>query len=442
MNKGILCATCNGTFSPLDLLLKNQLNMINGLLGVRPDHDDEPQTAHVDSPIGTLAVDHAGRPNYARPVLVGERPHEDGRKIVEMKFSNQKQVDAWLAKQRKAGLNPVQLRRTEASHYLPGPFRIEWSFGGAEAFREIGRIALNFVATAWPERARATELRPFKDWVLGQRVTAGLEPKHVWYADDSMGALPDATFEFGHQILVVFDAQRGEAYGRVRFFSTFDLCVWFGAVTTDETVATLYEIDPLADHPPNDLIVTPMRRFPVVARRAASEEENVGEQLRARMRTLLDRIQDRQWRFDTVGLLGTLNATRLLTQRRRMEAIRELLEPHTGRVLMLAREVAEHFRALANADPTNEAAEIVADGLAHCLTTDSASTDGLSPQARAAIALGTLTLAITLATELERNDLTDDQLREYLCGGLGMHAVGTALTDQIAAALQQLEADS
>ena len=43
VNKGIYCGTHNNGFSPLAAILSSQLTAVNALLGVRPDHSDEPR---------------------------------------------------------------------------------------------------------------------------------------------------------------------------------------------------------------------------------------------------------------------------------------------------------------------------------------------------------------------------------------------------------------
>jgi hypothetical protein len=443
MNKGILCGPCNQGFSPLDALLKDQLQLINGLLGVRSDRHDEPQAAVVETVQGAIAIDQTGRPSFAAPAVLCERPHDEaGRKVVEVRFSSQKQVDEWYAAQRKLGLSPKMINRQEGTRYVIEPLPVEWSFGGAEAFREIGRIALNFVAHAWPDRARIPELQPFKKWVLGERVLADSDRKHVWYADDVASTMPAPPFEFGHQVLVVFDAERGAAYGTVRFFSTFELRVWFGEVHTQQTVCELYDIDPLAEHPPDDLRVSTPTLYPRIEPRVASHIENVNDVLRPRMAELFCRIQDRQWTLSTVGLLEALNGTRSLAPDQRLRKIAELLEPHHARVLTLAREVAADFRRRANADSSNVAVDLVATGFEQILAADRERPDGLSQQVRAALGLGTVGLVVAIGTELTTSDLTAERLRLYLDGGLGMHAVGTRLIEPLMKALEDFEAES
>jgi hypothetical protein len=436
MNKGILCGTCNEGFSGLDAKLSQQLAIINGLLGVRGDHDDGPKGARVPSSEGTLTLDATGQPAYAEPVVLCEQPLDDGRKIVQVRFADERQMQDWVKEQHKAGLMPKQLRREEGTRFVVESLPVEWSFGGPEAFREIGRIALNFLAHRWPELARDPGLRPFKDYVQGTCVLGVDEPRHVWYAELDAPALPDSCFDFGHQVLIAFDAERRIAYGRVRFFSTFDLCVSFGPVAVGTSCAVLYDIDPHADHPPDDLRESTPDTWPSFVEPPTESTKDLSDLLGSRVLALMVRIEDRQWHLGTAGLLDAINGTRALVGIDRIERLRELLRPHLGRVLLLAREVSAEFHRRAQAvDGDAAAAQLVAQGFEQRLAPDPASADGLSKVARASLELGLHGLAEGLAEELNAGALDDARLRLFLAGGPGMHAIGTALIKSIYQAL-------
>jgi hypothetical protein len=137
MNKGILCGACNGKFSALDDHLSRQLNVINGLIGVRPDRHDQPRPARVDSPEGVLLIDHEGRPSFADPRVVADEPLPDGRRRVSVTFGDEQQAQEWIAAQRATGLDVKQEQRHQRQRFLDS-VRVEWAFGGDEAFREIG----------------------------------------------------------------------------------------------------------------------------------------------------------------------------------------------------------------------------------------------------------------------------------------------------------------
>jgi hypothetical protein len=68
MNKGILCGACNEKFGALDGKLSSQLELINGMIGVRPDHALAPRKAKVSDPLSgsRLKSTGAARPRKLR----------------------------------------------------------------------------------------------------------------------------------------------------------------------------------------------------------------------------------------------------------------------------------------------------------------------------------------------------------------------------------------
>ncbi|WP_249344897.1 hypothetical protein [Corallococcus exiguus] len=428
MNKGILCGPCNNKFSPLDDLLSSQLGFLNGVIGVRPDWADVPRLADVDSADGPLRIDHAGRPTFAEPRVVSDVPSSDGRRMVSMEFAGERQFQEWLDAQRAEGFQVQQVQRGEESQrYISEPIRVQWSLGGNKAFREIGRIALNFFAHRWPDAARSASLRPFKDWVEGTRNLSDGEPRFVWYAPADAFDLPNAAFNFGHQVLLSLDEQG--AYGRVRFFSAFDLFVWFGPLPGVASEAVVYDINPLAEHPPDDVQATNLGRLvvPESITPPTTDTQNLEDFLTAKFRGLMKRVEDHQWLNATRGLLDALNATHRVSVRERRPLVQALLEPHLGRVLFLARQVAEDFRRSAH-DPASLA---LADALESMLVPDATSPDGLSQVARASLHLGFVALVDVITNELTAGPLTDERLCALLSGGHGAHAVGRVLVEQV-----------
>ena len=329
INKGILCGKCNAKFSPLDSLLEVQLAFLNGVLGVRSDHAETPKLVRGESASSPIAFDSTGTPSLPCPRTESTEPLPNGWRRVRTSFANEKQVQQWLAEQKAAGLDVKVLDRAERRTFVLDPVVVTWNFGGTEAFREIGRIALNSLAHKWPNRARAGELRAFKDFVEGKRLPAANDARFVWYASADVPEFQASPFAFGHQVLIALESER--AYARVRFFSTFDLCVAFGDLTTTERDAVIYDIDPLVERPPDDLresvpTMLPGWVVPPVTDSVTSLEESASP----RLRVLLDRVAERQWAAHTAGLLDSINATLPLSTYERAAAIGRLLAPHLG----------------------------------------------------------------------------------------------------------------
>jgi hypothetical protein len=435
MNKGILCDTCNQGFSPLDAVLSQQLNFINGLIGVRPDRAASPAPARVEHNGQSLTIDHGGKPAIAAPRIIAEGPGTDGRQLVTVEFGSEKQVQEWIEKNRQAGRTVKKVQRSTGRRFVE-TIPVEWSFGGDNTFRELARVAMNFLAHRWPYTARDPALHLFKNFVVGKDVLSDGDPRVVWYAGADAFPLPKPVFPFGHQILIVQCAGSGETYSRVRLFATFDVWVWFGRVENPAPGAVLFDINPLADRAPNDIAESELQvdGFPNAIDRPTSYDRSEDDLLRENFRQLLARITSRQTEVHVERLLADVNATSALTYRERIARMTDVLTPEVGHILFLGRFVAKQFRDAARDDLTR----LVADQLDAMLTTDESSPDGLTDLARASVTLATRSLSEAIAKELEQGVLTAERLRLFLAGGLGAHAVATALCRPMLDALRGL----
>jgi hypothetical protein len=432
MNKGILCGKCNEKFSALDSLLESQFAFLNGAIGVRPDHAEAPKLVTGSSASGPIAFDHTGTPTLPGPRTESEEVRPDGRRWVRTRFANEKQVQQWFAGQKAAGLDVRVISREAHRSFVLDPIVVTWTFGGDEAFREVGRIALNFLAHKWPDHARAANLRPFKDFVEGTCLPAANEPRFVWYAPADVPEIQTSPFAFGHQVLVVLESER--AYARVRFFSTFDLCVAFGPLTTSEPSAAIFDIDPHAARPPDDLRESAPTTLPGwVVPPTADGVTSLEELVSVRLQTLLEQVAARQWATYTEGLLESINAVVALPQGDRPAAIRGLLDPYIGLVLQLGRNAAHDFRRRFASD---ELGSTAADSLDSMLAIDDLATDGLTPVARTVLRLAMSGLALAISSELDVSSLTRERLWTWLSGGAGTRAVGSVLIDLLMRAME------
>jgi hypothetical protein len=447
MNKGILCGTCNEAFSPLDAALARQLSDLNGLIGVRRDRDDEPRPARAQGDEGGLLIDHLGKPSLDGPRVVRDEQLPDGKRAVSVEFPDNQTAQRWVAEQRALGRDVQTLRRSAGQRFAARGAAISWSFGGDDAFREVGRIALNFLAHQWPDVARRPDLKSFKRFVRGPsrfrcallRVVQWVYPRHfaakpqrVWYAPADAFPMPTSPFGFGHQVLLkIGDAC---AYARVRFFLAFDLFVWFGPLRGGvKPAAIIVDIDPLADRAPDDVRFSELRHetLPATIDRPG-EHRDVGDLLRARMLELLSRIEDHQWSASTAGLLDQINATRAAEPTERADLVERALEPHLGRILVLARHIAGAARSCAQTD----AEKFTAEQLETLTAGDSASHDGLTALSRTSLRSAACALAEAIAQDLEQQPLDAARLRLLLQGGPGAAIICGGLARHIIAAYE------
>jgi hypothetical protein len=121
-NKGIYCGPHNEGFSPLAATLSRQLEAINALLGVRPDHSSAPRQFEIVNPSdGQRYLVTASLIEHAEPKILKDEIVE-GKRHMRMAFSNERQIQEWIAAERAAG-NDVQTaggREPGQSHHPLG----------------------------------------------------------------------------------------------------------------------------------------------------------------------------------------------------------------------------------------------------------------------------------------------------------------------------------
>jgi len=430
----MLCAACNEGFSSLDAELEEQLREINGFLGVVPDHGSEPKLASTtDSLDGKrLGVDAEGRAVIAEPVTVSEATDPaTGEQLVRVQFDNEKQVQQWISEQKAKGFKVKQRTRTEGVQYAAQRLKAEWSFGGPEALREIGRIALNFLAHHHPELARSPELREMKEFILGESTD-----QHVWWdMEEPCAALPDAQekpYRFGHRIVISKDAQSGRVVGHVSFFSAFRFFVDFGVLQVDNTETIVVDIDPLAKAAPADLKVARHDEFLWPPDHQASGADYSGH-LRDAMNSLVGRIYDFWWEKTERELLPALNGLRSLEPRVGARMILDSLEPHKQRILNLLTAALEFTARALEAESKGGEAEDAGKAIAEALlllgSADADRSCGLSRQAESMLTWLTARIADGINTRLQDHELTGPELRSLLEGTDGQQVVASVLAE-------------
>lgn len=434
-NKGILCASCNGGFSALDGHLAAQLQVLRGLLGVRPDRKDAPVPASVPHDGNTLFIDGAGRPSFKAPTTLVDEPGDGGDRRVQIAFSSERQLQEWRDEQKRLGRVLKDSRTTRVGRVME-PVEIELELGGPETFREVGRIALNFLAHRYPTAARAPGLRPLKDYVLGTRVPQPGDPRPVWFIGGEV-RLPPGQPAFGHQVFILLDRGLGTGYAVVRFFDAIEFLVDLGHVAPDETVAVLFDIDPHAEHEPLDLFerALPAADFPrEVALPTCGEEEQARLGDPEQITRFFGRVSARQSRERASSLAAALERIRTGEDADLHAAVDEALREHEGTIHQLIASVSRRFSRQFEARPEMA-------GYAACLQAlaerDPAHPTGLTMDARMAVGLARLVLAEAIADELEAGPVTPERVLALFDGGEGAEIVARLLLEQIHEAMDR-----
>ena len=431
-HRGILCESCNSRFSRLDQILSEQLQIINGLLGVRHDRKKQPHLAKIQDPLTGIAllVDSNGKLQQIAPRTVSES-ETDGKRQYKMAFDNLIQAHKWREEMRAKGVefNSFDIQRSK--RLFSKPFNLSWSFGGDDGFREVSRIALNFLAWKFPALARRKSLRPFKEYILGNLAESFCRYDFEWIDN-----LPVSKFPFGHRIIICLDANTSQCYARVNFYSLFNLIVNFGHTHPDRNAIIIIDIDPLADKAPEDIheqvlldqVLTPPTQS------TTSQDFNRAKIVEA-VGKLLQEIDDKHWQATVNQLLPKLNALRAEVNYRRYDQVVELLRQHEQRILNLINRLIDEIQIRAKEDPRLEP---LLPGMKFFTQTDPKEFSGLTKSALASIGLLAYSLAEPICACLETMDITANELRSYLDGQKGIKIVAETLIPIIMEHLESL----
>jgi hypothetical protein len=239
----------NNGYSDLAGILSSQLEALNALLGVRGDHADYPHTTILTDEASGHQVTLSGtKIELAQPLIVAESVESEVR-TVTAKFASERQLQEWLEAERAQGHQVKPGKREPVQQYYLSSSGISLQLGGPEGLRAIGYLAQTFLAHHFPDIARASELDAFKKFTLGKS-----DENFVWWDFETPTMLPQNAFEFGHRVIVGLDPASGSVYARVSLFSALHFAVLFGHYSGMDAQAVIVDIDPLAEHPPKDIL--------------------------------------------------------------------------------------------------------------------------------------------------------------------------------------------
>ena len=437
VNKGIYCGEHNQGFGPLASILSYQLTPLNALLGVRPDHDDQPRQLTATNPSdGQTYLVSATNVELASPKVLNDTTVE-GARHVAVQFANEHQIQEWLTEQRAAGFKVEIQKREEGRGYFARPYKVELALGKLEGLRAIGYIALTFLAHYFPPVARQPELKPFKDFALG---ASGEQP--VWWdftapPDD----IPPNSFRFGHRILIGLSAARQEAYARVSLFSTLDFAVHFGAVRVASSQTVIVDIDPQADRAPGDISEVREQKALTGIDRPESLTSSLRDTIesgnaRLRFERLLQKISD--WHRECVAkdLLPKVDAIKSLDAHERIQQVKHLLSDHGQSVFNLMLFVARRCKEQFGADPATAALVPAVDIL---VAEAPESATGISQTAACTLELATTALSHQICRDHDDGKLNWERLSLLLGGESGAEIVKKVMLQPLMMALRIIQ---
>ncbi|OXC78649.1 HNH endonuclease [Caballeronia sordidicola] len=421
-NKAIYCDQHNNAYSGLVSHLSMQLEAFNALVGVRPDRRNEPKSATgIDQATGLPISYSIGIATFNEPRLVAEVDNNNGTKTRHMRFPNRAAVEKYVAERQAAG-ETVILGPELPAQLLHGDIRFDTNFGGPDGLRAIAYILQTYFAQYFGDLARTNVVAALKQYTLGEDGDS-----FVWWDFDIPKDYPSNRYEFGHRIVVGVDPSTGKIFGRMSLFSTLNFAAELGfveAVADRPLRAFVVDIDPLAEHPPNDIFEQQLHAQMLVPAKPHDRIDGLRDTIHsgeaaASLGLLIGRMQDHVARRTAINLVERL--TKCAADGRPLDGLfAELSGELSQRAFNLLLHVVDAFASQPGAAP-------FADAIRKLVETDPKSVNGLSPQASAALSIAQTALITKLKEEFQRGSLTAERAHELIASGPGAHVVGEAV---------------
>lgn len=444
-NKGIYCTTHDNGYSSLVSELAGQMDLFNSMLGVRPDHSDDVKSVLVhDKNTGQEIKLSANTSSFTKPRVVSHEPLGNGA-VLNMCFPDHESVAVWMAEQQAKGIDVVMQGKGTPSIYFLGLLHFTRNFGGAYGLGAVAYVAQTFLAQAFPELARSQSLTDFKNYtqIMAREAQASLKTKAedetkpsawtgdapVWWDFDPQPDLTPNAFSFGHRVMVGVDAADGLIHGRISFFSSLHFSMIFGVAT--DAVATksvTIDIDPLAEHPPKDILKTERTTTTARVSKPASQTAGLANAIAGNnperiFADLLKRMTDHSLSKTASEMSKELAKAEYLSREAAELHIAAILEMRSQRVWNLARWFVDRFKE----SPQGASLRSIWPKLDALVAHDATSANGLSSMAAITFGLAKAALLAEMTKDYWAGRLDERRLAELMGEGPGAAIVGEAI---------------
>lgn len=462
-NKNIYCTTHDNGYSSLVADLANQMDVLNALLGVVPDHSNDVKSVLTqDAHSGQQVKLSAKESKFTAPRVLSQRQEGD-RTRMEMAFPDRESMKKWLAEQKANGVDVVIERKGKERSYLLGEVHFQRSFGGPCGLGAVAYVTQTFLAQAFPDLARSNEVAAFiaytqaiakvaqfsgscnededrqlkldqakLDLEAALTVWGGQAP--VWWDFDPQPDATPNTFEFGHRVTVGVDAKDGQIFGRFSLFSSIHFGMYFGTASSPAATKTVtIDIDPMAAHPPNDIKKTEstsaMARVSHPAAPTAGLKAAISSgTANGALSDLLRRINARSLAKSAKEMHAELAACSSMPLVEGDELLRRVLDGQSQRVWNLTKWVLEGFKS------TQPICGPIIDAMvAH----DPNSPNGLSAMANASLELAKGALCAQMRTDMKAGVLDERRIEALIGEGFGAAVIGELVLAPIVQTLQR-----
>lgn len=203
-----------------------------------------------------------------------------------------------------------------------------------------------------------------------------------------------------------------------------------GEVNADADAMLVTHIDPLAEHPPNDIVVSRHSSLQLAVARPADLTSHLASMIsgggaRRRLAKLLGDIQAWNLECDMRPLFDKLAAGSALPEEDRRRLVGEIVDGQGQRILNLMRYVARGLASKKSGSPVG----VFFGAFGWLVAADGSSSSGLNKAAEYAVLIVKVRLADEIFRELP--SLTLDRLSMLLGGGPGAAIAGEVMMELI-----------
>jgi len=449
-NKQIYCKEHDNGYASLVGCLASQLDLFNSLLGVRPDHGFEPKSVQARDELSGQIFDLSVKgAKFQEPRVISRQPVNNGA-LTQMAFSDLEAFKTWRNEQKAKGVDIEMHGKPTKRTYFLSTVQLNRQFGGPYGLAAVGYVTQTFLAQAFPDVVRTSALDGFKKYTQSMAEDARKKEGAaaswrgdplVWWDFDPQPEQARNSFKFGHRVTVGVDSSDGLIFGRISFFSTLHFSMIFG-VTTDpvKTKAVTIDIDPLANHPPNDFLKR--EQYAAFARVSPPEAQTIGLEnaiKSGKAEELLNELMIRLSEFDLSRTAEAMydelkNACDLAPEKRR-ELFAAALEKRSQRIWNAIRTVVSSFK-----DSLHEpVAGLLTPMLDACVALDADSSNGLSDLATHSLELAHIALLDQLLKDQENGTLSVQRVSDLMGSAPGYAVVGAAVLSRLADSIKPLE---
>lgn len=453
-NSGIYCKKHDNSYSGLVGELSSQVDFLNAYLGVRSDHTKKKKVTYERDPkSGAEIAISADGIRFTEARTISETRTDDGISVW-MAFPDRQSANQWIEEQEASGRAVSFQGKPTEGHYFLETIHHHRSFGGRCGLGAMAYVMQTFFAQAFPEIARSEALVDFIAFtqaiaevaILGAcedddsesvlvadaraALATALQPfggeLPVWWDFDVLPMSSPNAFRFGHRVTVGVDGSDGQIYGRISLFSTLNFAACLGrSVPGNPSREVTIDIDPLAEHPPNDVNESeaPNAASRVDVPRDVSEglARAIGDGTQQRLFADLHRRLEDYQLTQLAQRMGVALASGVgLADYDRFSLIARIVDEHSQQVWRIVshvmRGMAAHFRQ----NGMDQVAKVV-DLL---VATDGGSLSGLSTSAQMCLELGKGALVAQMDEDCVHGLLSEGRIADLMGRGPGMFLVG------------------